>query len=146
MSQVLRNATPADVETLFEIRTSVSQNHLSREQMAEQGITAEVLSEAVAEPCAWIAELDGVAAGFAMVDLEAGELFALFIRPAFEGQGIGRQLLEAAEACLFQTHERIWLITDGGEAIRANGFYRNMGWKLAGSVDERDVRYEKRRS
>lgn len=147
MAATLRLATAADIESLFDIRTSVVQNHLSREQMAELGITPAVLADAIAaSPCCWVAEVNGVPTGFAMVDTEAGELFALFIRPGFEGAGLGRMLLLAAEEELFRNHERIWLITDGHEAIRANGFYRRHGWTLAGVVDERDVRYEKRRS
>lgn len=147
MGATLRQATTADIETLFDIRTSVIENHLSRQEMAELGITPAALAEAIDQaPCAWIAELDGVAAGFAMVDFEAGELFALFIRPHAEGHGLGRLLLNAAEAALFEQHASIWLITDGHENIRANGFYRRHGWALAGAVDARDVRYEKRRT
>ncbi|AVO51857.1 GNAT family N-acetyltransferase [Ectopseudomonas mendocina] len=146
MGATLRQATTADIETLFDIRTSVIENHLSRQQMAELGITPAALAEAIDQaPCAWIAELDGVAAGFAMVDFEAGELFALFIRPHAEGHGLGRLLLNAAEAALFEQHGSIWLITDGHGSIRANGFYRRHGWQLTEAVDERDVRYEKQR-
>lgn len=142
----IRPATPADIDTLFDIRTSVRENHLSREQMADMGITPQVLAEAIeSAPCAWVAEIDGIAGGFAMVDTEAGELFALFVRPEFEGQGMGRLLLAAAEEQLFRKHGSIWLVTDGGDGIRANDFYRRHGWQLAERVDERDVRYEKSR-
>lgn len=147
MSPVLRRANVADIDTLFDIRTSVRENHLSREQLTELGITPAALVEAIeAAPCAWISEIDGIAAGFAMVDNAAGELFALFVRPQYEGLGIGRLLLAAAEEQLFGEHASIWLVTDGGEGIRANAFYRRHGWQLAERVDERDVRYEKRRS
>lgn len=146
MTAVIRRATVADIDTLFDIRTSVRQNHLSREQMAELGITPAVLGEAIENsPCAWIAEIDGLAGGFAMVELEQGELFALFVRPACEGLGLGRLLLAAAEEQLFREHESIWLVTDGGDGVRANAFYLGQGWQLAGRVDERDVRYEKSR-
>ncbi|QEY71386.1 GNAT family N-acetyltransferase [Pseudomonas denitrificans (nom. rej.)] len=142
----IRPATPADIDTLFDIRTSVRENHLSREQMADMGITPQVLAEAIeSAPCAWVAEIDGIAGGFAMVDTEEGELFALFVRPEFEGQGMGRLLLAAAEEQLFRKHGSIWLVTDGGDGIRANAFYRRHGWQLAERVDERDVRYEKPR-
>jgi ribosomal protein S18 acetylase RimI-like enzyme len=142
----IRPATPADIDTLFDIRTSVRENHLSREQMAELGITPQVLAKAItAGPCAWVAEIDGVAGGFAMVDTAEGELFALFVRPECEGLGMGHLLLAAAEDQLFGAHETIWLVTDGGDGIRANAFYRRHGWQLAGRVDERDVRYEKSR-
>lgn len=146
MNMELRTASAADVETLFEIRTSVVQNHLSREQMAGLGITPEALTSIIAqEPCAWIAHCDDTAAGFAMVDSEIGEIFALFIRPGFEGLGIGRALLARAEEYLFQRHELIWLVTDGSPQIRANGFYQRLGWQRIARLDERDVRYEKHR-
>ena len=80
-----------------------------------------------------------------MIDAEAGELFALFVRPQCEGRGLGAMLLEAAEQALFGNHEVIYLVTDGHEAVRANGFYRRHGWAQVAKVDERDVRYEKRR-
>ncbi|MDF3864608.1 GNAT family N-acetyltransferase [Pseudomonas denitrificans (nom. rej.)] len=143
----IRRATPADIDTLFDIRTSVRENHLSREQMAELGITPQVLTEAIkTAPCAWVAEIEGVAGGFAMVDTQEGELFALFVRPECEGLGMGSLLLAAAEEQLFREHGNIWLVTDGGDGIRANAFYRRHGWQLSGRVDERDVRYEKSRS
>lgn len=146
MLGTVRIATSEDVELLFDIRTSVIQNHLSRAEMAALGITAETLTEAIEHSrCCWIAELDGTPAGFAMIDQSEGEVFALFIRPEFEGKGLGQLLLSSAEDSLFASHEVIWLITDGHEGIRANGFYLRHGWVVAGAVDERDVRYEKRR-
>ncbi|OLU17568.1 MULTISPECIES: GNAT family N-acetyltransferase [unclassified Pseudomonas] len=146
MATTIRQATVADIDTLFDIRTSVTDNHLSRQQLDELGVTADALRQAIEEsPCAWVAELDGVPAGFAMVDMDGGELFALFVRPQHEGKGLGTRLLEAAEQALFARHSLIHLVTDGDEAIRANGFYSRQGWLQVGEVDERDVRYEKRR-
>ena len=80
-----------------------------------------------------------------MVDRASAEVFALFVRPEWEGRGLGSVLLRAAEAELFREHERIWLLTDGGDEIRANGFYLKQGWELVTRMDERDVRYEKSR-
>ena len=71
MQVLIRTATPDDVDTLCAIRTAVVQNHLSLEQMADLGITPQVLSDTLrAAPCGWIAEVDGQAAGFSMVDLD----------------------------------------------------------------------------
>lgn len=146
MAITLRPATADDIELLFDIRTSVQQNHLTREQLHALGITALALADAInAAPCAWVAEADRQAVGFAMVDLDEGELFALFIRPNFEARGIGRLLLQQAEQALFQHHALIHLTTDGDEATRANGFYRRHGWLASGAVDDRDVRFEKHR-
>lgn len=52
MQMLIRVATPDDIDTLFAIRTSVVQNHLSREQMTALGITPQVLADSIREaPC-----------------------------------------------------------------------------------------------
>ncbi|WP_122727645.1 GNAT family N-acetyltransferase [Pseudomonas canadensis] len=147
MQTLIRLATQDDVDTLFAIRTSVVQNHLSVEQMADLGITPQVLADSIrAAPCVWIAEAEGQPAAFAMVDLAEGEVFAMFVRPAFENLGLGRQLMAVAEAALFEHHDRLFLITDGRDGIRANGFYQRLGWSVVGPVEGDDVRYEKSRA
>lgn len=144
MDVLIRVATRKDVDSLFEIRTSVEQNHLSREQMAALGITPQVLGQAIEDSeCVWIAEVEGQPLAFVMIDRETGELFAMFVRPGHENRGLGRRLMGVAEAALFEQHERIFLITDGRQDIRANGFYQRLGWELAGQEDHDDVRYEK---
>lgn len=146
MAIVIRAAALTDLESLFDIRTSVTQNHLSREQMADLGITSDALAEAIGSAtCAWLAVVDGLPVAFSMVDLEGGEVFAMFVKPGYEGRGLGRQLMLEAEKALFQHHESIWLVTDGREEIRANGFYQRLGWSYAGDVEAGDVRYEKKR-
>ncbi|MFB3306683.1 hypothetical protein [Pseudomonas sp. AMR01] len=44
MQTLIRVATEDDVDSLFAIRTAVQQNHLSREQLAEMGITSAAFS------------------------------------------------------------------------------------------------------
>ncbi|NVZ52765.1 GNAT family N-acetyltransferase [Pseudomonas sp. B6002] len=147
MNTRIRQATPQDIDTLFAIRTSVVQNHLSREQMAELGITPDGLADSIREaPCVWIAEVNGEPAGFSMVDLDGGEVFAMFVRPAYENQGLGRQLMTVAEAALFERHDTLFLVTDGRDEIRANGFYQRLGWSVVDQVDGDDVRYQKSRA
>lgn len=146
MQMLIRVATPDDIDTLFAIRTSVVQNHLSREQMTALGITPQVLADSIrAAPCVWIAEVEGRPAAFSMVDRAAGEVFAMFVQPGYEGQGLGRRLMEVAEAALFEQHERLFLITDGRDEIRANGFYQRLGWSMVDRLEGDDVRYEKSR-
>lgn len=147
MQTHIRVATQDDVESLFTLRTSVVQNHLSVEQMADLGITPQVLAESIRQaPCVWMAEVNGQPAAFSMIDLAAGEVFAMFVSPAYENLGLGRQLMAVAEAALFEHHETLFLITDGRDEIRANGFYQRLGWTVAGSVEGDDVRYEKSRA
>jgi ribosomal protein S18 acetylase RimI-like enzyme len=141
---VIRPATPEDVEAIFHIRTSVKENHLSREQLHDMGITEDAIREAIAnEPCAFVAEIDGVPVGFSMADMQEGSVFAAFILPDFEGRGLGRLLMHEVEACLFRNHERIWLETARGS--RAAGFYHRLGWFPVGDTDASDIRLEKSR-
>ncbi|MGR3890664.1 GNAT family N-acetyltransferase [Pseudomonas sp. 1152_12] len=147
MQTLIRVATLDDIDTLFAIRTSVVQNHLSREQMSDLGITPQVLADSIREaPCVWIAEVEGQPAAFSMVDLAAGEVFAMFVQPGFEGRGLGRRLMAVAEAALFERHHTLYLVTDGRDEIRANGFYQRLGWSKVDRVKGDDVRYEKSRA
>ncbi|CDG80944.1 GNAT family N-acetyltransferase [Janthinobacterium agaricidamnosum] len=145
MTITVRIATGHDIDTVFEIRTSVRQNHLSREQLAEMGITPEALLDAIdgGDARIWIAEMDGAAAAFAMADADEGTVFAMFVRPQYEGRGLGRLLMQEAEAFLFARKELIWLVTDAASEIRANGFYQRLGWRQAGAIVDGDIRYEK---
>ncbi|MOA22983.1 putative acetyltransferase [compost metagenome] len=146
MNIAVRKARTEDVEAIFDIRTSVVQNHLSREQLSEMGITPAALTEMLAAGAGvWIAEVDGSPAAFSSIDDEDGSVFALFVTPDFEGLGLGRLLLQEAETALFRHHETIWLETDGRDGIRDNGFYRKHGWVHVDTMVNGDVRYEKRR-
>lgn len=144
----IRIATEADVETLFDIRTSVRENHQSREELAEIGVTPESVAESLRTTSrGWIAEVDGEAAAFAIADASEATVFAMFARPEHEGKGLGRALMREAERWLFdQGRGEIWLLTDASPAVRANGFYRHLGWEGAGVQPDRQVKFVKRRS
>ncbi len=137
-------ATAADVPAMFDIRTRVRENALTRAQLAELGITEPGITDAVqADDCAFVARMDGRVVGFAMIDAEAASLFALFVDPAREGMGIGRRLLAAAEEALFARADRIQLDTQPG--TRADGFYRRCGWQVEAVIDGGDIRMTKHR-
>ena len=132
----IRVATQDDVDTLFAIRTLVVQNYLSREQMADLGITPQVLADRIQEAdCAWIAQVGGQPVAFSMVDLAEGEVFAMFVLQTHENLGLGRKLMAVAEAALFELHDTLFLITDGRDEVRANGFYRRLGWSVVATAE-----------
>ncbi len=144
MSGKIRPAKPADVPTLFHIRTSVRENHLSREQLAGLGITEASIAEMIsAAPCAWVAVSGDEVVGFSMIDSAEGSLFAAFILPSHEGMGIGAKLVDAAENELFRHHSEIWLET--AEYSRAAGFYRHLGWSNEIKVEDDQIRLTKAR-
>lgn len=144
MTITIRDAAEEDIPAIFEVRTSVRENHLSVEQMTEMGITNETIRQALLrEPCIWVAVDGDHIVGFSMGDAADACLFAAFVRPEWAGQGIGRRLMERAEAFLFERHSSIWLHTDGSS--RAAGFYERLGWKRMPDMENRDARFEKHR-
>ena len=126
----IRVAQQDDIETLFQIRTSVVENYQSREEIAALGITPESVSEMLeADCCAWIAEIDNQPIGFSIANAVEETIFGIFVRPSFENQGAGRALLQSAENWLWsQGLKEIWLVTGNDPTLRAYGFYLHLDW------------------
>ena len=144
MQGKIRLAEPADVAALFYVRTSVRENHISRERLAELGITDTSISEMIsASPCAWVAVLGDEIVGFSMIDVTDASLFAAFVLPLLEGKGFGTQLVLVAEGELFQHHSEIWLETD--KDSRAAGFYKHLGWSNEREAKGNQIRLTKTR-
>jgi len=145
MTSYIRAATPEDVDAIFAVRTSVTENLLTLTQLTEMGITKASIARMIAEsPCAWVAMEDGAVVGFSMINDESGSLFAAFVLPAHEGKGLGTALVRVAEDALFQRHHVIWLET--GRRTRAAEFYRHLGWGSETEITAHDIRLEKLRS
>jgi GNAT superfamily N-acetyltransferase len=144
----LRIATPDDIRAIFSIRTSVTENHLDLDQLAERGVTPESMAEMLAreDSRTWVVDEPEGIRGFSTADLKSGSVFAVFVSPDAEGRGYGRALLEAAEAWLFAGGWNTISLQTGEEPDnRAHAFYRASGWELSGPADHGDVRYEKSR-
>jgi len=141
----IRIATHADVPSLFEIRTRVHENHLSMEELADLGITPATLPDMlIGNGRGWVAEEDGKVMAFAMADAVDATVFAMFVRPEHEGRGLGRRLMAEAEQWLFSKNcEEIFLSTDSDRRVRANGFYRHLGWSDKGVQDDGEVLFKK---
>ncbi|MDB5373682.1 MAG: Acetyltransferase family protein [Belnapia sp.] len=137
---ILRPVTRADIPTLFEIRLAVRENAMTAADLAANGVTPAAVAAMLATTAAgWIADAD---AGFAIADAEDGSLFALFIRPACEGRGLGLALLRQAEAWLAsQGWREAWLLTGADPALRAQRFYRAAGWRVAGGAPSGEQRF-----
>ena len=137
---LIRIAQAADIEAMFNIRTSVIENYQSREEIAELGITPESVAAMLAtDCCAWIAELEGRPVGFAIANATAATIFGVFVLPQFEGQGAGRALMQAAETWLWsQGLQAIWLLTGNDPSLRAYGFYQHLDWILTEVVTAGD--------
>src|SRR5262245_58480878 len=99
---MIRPMRPDDIAAVTLVRTSVRENHLSVEGMAERGITAErIITELTLDALGgWVAEAAGEIVAFSMADKRDGQLFALFTKPGHERRGYGAALLAEAETWL----------------------------------------------
>lgn len=142
----IRLATPADIPAIFTVRTSVRENHMSLEELAALAITPETLPDMLqGTGRGWVAEAEAQIVAFAMVDASESTVFALFVLPDYEGQGLGKRLMHTAEHWLReQGCDQIWLVTDRHREVRANGFYRHLGWDDDGIQEDGQVRFVKR--
>jgi ribosomal protein S18 acetylase RimI-like enzyme len=142
----LRPAEIADVESLFEIRCSVIENHQSREELAELGITPETVADMIqgGDYITTLAEMSGEPVGFTMAQISEGYIFACFVKPEFGGQGIGRTLMQAAEGGLRQAGvQQAWLSTGSEPHLQAIGFYQHLGWIEDGYLEDGQIRFIK---
>lgn len=139
-----RPAQTSDIDSIFDVRTSVVENHLSREEMQQLGITESVVADMIEHSlCAWVAAVNDKTIGFSMILADEGCLFAAFVLPEYEGRGIGRRLVQLAEHELFKQHEIVWLETDKNS--RAAQFYVQLGWGNKKDINGTDIRLEKSR-
>ncbi|MDJ0694441.1 GNAT family N-acetyltransferase [Mastigocoleus sp. MO_188.B34] len=140
----IRKAQIEDVETMFEIRTSVTENHQSREEIAELGITPETVTQMLqTDCCAWVADIDDKPIGFSIANATEKTILGLFVLPSFEGRGAGKAVLQKAEEWLFsQDIDEIWLLTGNDPNLRAYGFYLHLGWKPVGVIKDGEMEGE----
>lgn len=139
---VFREATAADMPGISHVRTSVTENALTLEQLAARGITDEsVAASFLLSSKGWVAVRDNEILGFSIGDRASGSIFALFVLPGHEGRGIGARLFDLAVSWLWQNGaQRLWLTTD--PQSKAAGFYERRGWVPAGRSESGDTRYE----
>lgn len=134
----IREAQVADIPRMAEIRLAVRENVLSSPALVTHDDYTEYLTR---RGKGWVAEMDGQLVGFAIADLRNHSVWALFVHPSAERQGIGRSLHDALLAWYFgQTAHPLWLNTAPG--TRAEGFYRRAGWRENGRTGHGEVRFE----
>jgi GNAT superfamily N-acetyltransferase len=137
-----REATAADMPGISHVRLSVTENASTAERLQERGITdAGVAASLLTHRKGWVAERDGRIVGFSMADRADWSIFALFVLPEHEQQGLGSRLLDLALAWLWDNGaERVWLST--GPHTRAAHFYAKCGWTCTGAAAHGDLRFE----
>lgn len=135
---ILRRAYTTDIPELHRVRMAVKENVLNNPALVTQQDYETFLTTGGR---GWLCEVEGVVAGFAILDMERHNVWALFVHPDHEGQGIGKHLQEAMLRWYFaQTDHTLWLST--GPGTRAEEFYRRTGWKETGITAGGETRFE----
>ncbi len=134
----IRQAVSADIPQIQVVRNAVKENMLSNPALVTDEDCEAFIN---VRGRGWVCEIDGRIVGFSIVDMKDNNIWALFLDPAFEKQGIGRQLHDVMINWYFtQTHETVWLGT--APNTRAEQFYRRAGWKQIGTHGNGEVKFE----
>src|SRR6266540_7463867 len=89
-----REVTPADVPSLFYVRTRSRENGYTLEELAGLGITEKTVIEKLSSSFkGWLCQFDDLVVGFCIADRGTGELWVIAVLPDFECKGIGSRLM-----------------------------------------------------
>ena len=124
-----RLANVHDIPAMSRIRLAVTENVLRDPTRITLQMYADFLEK---DGRGWVALVDGEIVAFSYANRIDGSIWALFVDPRYEGQGLGKQLLSLATAWLFSLgFTQVTLST--GTRTRAAQFYKRLGWRLASS-------------
>lgn len=135
---IFREAKIEDIKQIQIVRNAVTENVLSNPNLVTDKDCEEFLFQ---RGKGWICEINNQIVGFAIADLKENNIWALFLDPKFENQGIGKKLHDIMMEWYFsQTKEKVWLGTSFG--TRAEGFYKKIGWTEVGLHGTKEIKFE----
>ena len=137
----IRVAQITDIPAMHHIRMAVKENVLTNPLAVQEADYVPYLTK---EGAAWVYEESDQIMGFAILDIEAGEVWALFVDPDFEGKGIGSQLHDMMIGAYFAAGQtELILGTEPG--TRAEAFYRHKGWDQMGQKSNGEIIFKMQR-
>lgn len=135
---IFREATIQDIEQIQVVRNAVKENRLSNPALVPDKDVEEYITK---RGKGWVCVIDDVVVGFSIADLVDHNIWALFVSPDAEANGIGKQLHDLMLDWYFeQTNEKVWLGTAPG--TRAETFYRKQRWKEVGMHGKGEIKFE----
>ncbi|MFH4966543.1 GNAT family N-acetyltransferase [Gaetbulibacter sp. M235] len=133
-----REANKADIKQIQIVRNSVIENTLSNPELVTDADCLEFITK---RGKGWVCEVDNQIVGFSIADLKENNVWALFVHPNYDKQGIGRQLHDLMLNWYFnQTSKNLWLGTEPN--TRAETFYRKSGWNEIGTHGKGEIKFE----
>lgn len=134
---IIREATINDIAQIQVVRNSVKENMLSDPNLVTDEDCRIYLTE---RGKGWVCEIEGQIVGFAIADMLENNIWALFVDPKFENQGVGKQLHNMMLNWYFeQTTKPVWLGTSPN--TRAEKFYKLSGWEEIG-MHGKEVKFQ----
>ncbi|CAL1517968.1 GNAT family N-acetyltransferase [Chitinophaga sp. MM2321] len=132
-----REATIDDIPGLFKVRFAVKENRLNNPDLATREDCERYLTT---DGKGWVCEAAGNIVGFAIIDAMRNNIWALFVDPGYEAQGIGKQLQTLMLDWHFsESDDMLWLGTSAN--TRAERFYALTGWMKTGMLDTGEVKF-----
>lgn len=133
-----REAQLEDIPALHRVRLSVKENALSHPARVTPAMYVQYLSQ---DGRGWLCECDEQVLGFSILNLNKNSVWALFVDPAHEQRGIGKQLLTLlVQWAKAQGITNIKLST--GVDTRAERFYQKQGWRPLGLTEDGERLFE----
>ena len=135
---IIREAKVEDIAQIQIVRHSVKENILSNPDLVTDEDCVNYITN---RGKGWVCEINKKIIGFAIVDLIDHNIWALFLNPNFEKQGIGKKLHDIMLDWYFsKTKIKVWLGTDFN--TRAEKFYRSAGWQAVGENGKNEIKFE----
>jgi GNAT superfamily N-acetyltransferase len=135
---IYREATIEDIDNFMIVRMAVKENILNNPALVPREENIAYLTK---YGKGWVCEIDSQIVGFSIVGLTQRNVWALFVHPEFERNGIGGKLHDMLMDWYFnQTTEKIWLGT--GPRTKAETFYKKRGWTEVGMHGNNEIKFE----
>lgn len=133
----IREAAMEHIQQMQLVRNAVKENVLSDPGLVTDKDCEEYITQ---RGKGWVCCFDEQVVGFSIVDLKQNNVWALFVHPNFDKQGIGTRLHHTMIDWYFsKTDEDIWLGTD--PHTHAASFYRKYGWKEVGVHGRNEIKF-----
>jgi GNAT superfamily N-acetyltransferase len=134
-----RPAHPEDAPACIELRGRTRENAFTPQQLEALGITSRSWAAGIADGSlpGHVCMVGGRMAGYCFGDRATGEIVVLALLPEYEGRGFGKALLDLVAGDLCDAgFRRLFLSCAADPGVRSHGFYRHLGWRWTGRLDE----------